>query len=87
MLVVKVEIHSYRTGKINLLGLITIGNIGGSEHRGDYDCKAYRKNAAYPIRTDSTKNIREGSVENHPRLSKPVWNLVFKALKSMGYDK
>lgn len=83
MIVIKVELHSAVTGQVKELSRVIIDNLGGTNSRGDYRCRSYRKGS--PL-YETTKNIvREGEVLNHARLAEPVLNLVAKALKVMGY--
>lgn len=60
------------------LAEVVIYNRGtGTHERGDYCVLSYRK---------GTKTVqREGTVENHPRLSQPVLTLLRKSLEAMGY--
>jgi len=89
MIVVKVELHSAITGHIINLGTAIIANVGGSETLGNYKAQAYRKGTEIETlyQRRDIKPIRNGSVENHKRLSEPVWNLVWKALGAMGYGE
>lgn len=83
MIVVRVELHSAITGQKIELARTVIDNIGGTRTKGDYRCRAYRKGSSlHPL---SKNVIREGEVKGHARLAEPVWNLVAKALTSMGY--
>lgn len=80
MIVIKVELHSAVTGKVSEIGRMTICNDGTSHDPeiGNYDIALMRKN---------TKDVcqRGGVVQGHRRLSLPIWSLVSKALKSVGY--
>ena len=82
MLKVTVELDVHGLGiKTIPLGVIEIWNDGlGTRERGNYGARAISKNGKPLMK-------RSGRVENHPRLSKPVWNLVYKILSSMGYNK
>lgn len=65
-----------------VLGIMEIANDGRSSSTkyGDYNGRILRK----PV----FKNIvREGRVENHNRISKPIWSLVAKMLNNMGYNE
>jgi hypothetical protein len=96
MIVVRVELHGARTGRVLELGTVIIDNVGGTDTRGDYRTRAYRKGTwarfmgyvqpapAWAL-VRKAKPSREGSVTNHPRLSAPIWTLVRKGLESMGY--
>lgn len=85
MIVVKVELHSYNTGKVTELGRMHISSDGGlaSDEVGNYDVKLGRKGqddeAIYQ------KPQRTGRVEGHRRLALSVWVLVAKALASVGF--
>ncbi len=86
MIVVKVELHSSRTGEITELSRVVIDlqQTNDSGTRGDYRCRSYRKGSAlHPL---DKSVIRSTNVFNHSRLGEPVLNLVAKALKGMGYD-
>lgn len=77
MIVVKVELHSARTGKVTELGMMTLSNQGGKldDKRGDYTVEVLRKGAAHIQRT--------GEVLNFPRKSYSIWRLVCRAIKSV----
>lgn len=80
MIVVKVELWSARTGKVSTLGIMRISNDGTSrdEEIGNYMGHVMRK----PTFTSIT---RTGIVEEHRRKSYPIWFLVAKMLRNMGY--
>lgn len=75
MILVKVELHSARTGKVTELGRMEISNVGGSKDdvRASYRVELMRKGT-----TDHVQ--RRGVVENYPKLSYPIWELVKRAL-------
>lgn len=76
MLVVKVELWPYGfESAAREIGRMTIANDGTSERRdrGSYDVKIMRKNT-----TDVVQ--QEKRVEDYPRLSYSVWELVKRAL-------
>lgn len=77
MIVVKIELHSARTGKVTPLGQMHISNTGHSHDpkRGDYDVEIFRKGS-------TTKVQRKGMVRDYPRLSYTVWELVKRALEA-----
>jgi hypothetical protein len=79
MLVVKIELHSARTGKVTELGRMQITNNGiESAHnpkRGEYDVEIMRKGS-------TTKVQRRGLVRDYPRLSYTVWELVRRSLEA-----
>lgn len=83
MLVVKVELHNANTGEVSEIGRAVIANDDtGTSRAGNYDVKqrdGEPSNAAIWTQPD-----REGRVEGHPR-AEPVWSLVAKALKSVGF--
>lgn len=56
------------------LGRMLIDNQGGTVKRGDYRVRVMRKGS-------ETKVLREGEVNNYPRLSYNIWRLVCRALK------
>lgn len=78
MIVVKVELHSARTGKVEELGRMVISNDGGSQtaSRSDYTARVCRKGS-----TDFMKPLRTGHVKDWPRLSYNVWRLVLRSLR------
>lgn len=84
MIVVKVELHSARTGEISELGRMIIANDGtGTGKRGNYNVKVGRKG-----QTDRElwhKPQRTGEVKDYPRLSLNIWHLVVRALLAAGY--
>jgi hypothetical protein len=79
MLVVKIELHSARTGKVTELGRMQITNNGiESAHnpkRGEYNVELFRKGS-------TTKVQRKGLVRDYPRLSYTVWELVRRSLEA-----
>jgi len=79
MIVVKVELHSARTGQVTELGRMVVSNNGGSQNaaRSDYTARVCRKGS-----TDFMKPLRTGEVKDWPRKSYNVWRLVTRALKS-----
>lgn len=87
MIVVKVELHSARTGDVTELGKMIIANDGtqGNGSVGDYDVKVGRKG-----QTDIQlwqKPQRVGKVLGHRRLALSIWTLVAKALHTVGHGK
>ena len=78
MLVIKVELHSVITGKVSEIARMHVWNKGnGTETRGHYGGAVFRKG--------SHKRLREGAVNDYPRKSLHVWNLIARMLKDMGY--
>src|SRR5687767_6591261 len=79
MILVKIELHSARTGKITTLGQMRISNDGiASSHnpkRGDYIVELFRKGS-------TTKVQRKALVRDYPRLSYTVWELVRRSLEA-----
>ncbi len=84
MVIVRVELHSARDGKVTELARMDISNIGGTRNSGDYAVQTNRGRDKDSL----AKRIaqREGKVLGHPRLSQHVWYLVAKALKALNYD-
>lgn len=86
MIIVKIELHSALTGLATEIGRMKITNRGirkqpfGTGTLGDYNVVLMRRGTLDVVQ-------REGSVLNHPRDVQPVWRLVMKALKSVGFDK
>jgi hypothetical protein len=79
VIVVKVELHSAVTGKVEEIGRTIIFNRGtGTKTHGDYEVNLMRRG------TKSTV-LRAGRIEQHPRLAQPVWALVKKALAAVGF--
>lgn len=84
MIPVKVELHSAITGKVTTLGQMLITNDGtGNKRLGNYDVLLSRRGRE--IRAANATPVRLGRVENHRRLSKPVWNLIAKSLRNLGF--
>lgn len=79
MIVVKIELHSARTGSVTPLGRMVISNDGGSPNaaRGDYTARVCRKGS-----TDFMKPLRTGHVKDWPRLSYNIWRLVLRSLQN-----
>lgn len=93
MIVVTVTLHSAIDGRKEVLAESIIYNDGsGTRTKGNYEAMAIRKGIDF--RDDKGKEagwlqkhiIRKGQVKGYNRVSDHVWNLVAKALKSMGYD-
>lgn len=84
MLVVKIELHSARTGEVKEIGRTIIANTGGTEERGDYVVKVGRgrRNNDFTNNRVWAMPVREGEVVGYPRLSYNVWRLVIRALLS-----
>ena len=94
MLVIKIELHSARTGKVDEIGRMLIANEGsGDAQRGDYSVHVLRRGSIKvapriseylgPLGAVKFKGTqRWGEVKNYPRLSYSVWRLVSRALRS-----
>jgi hypothetical protein len=76
VIVIKVELHSARTGKISQLGKMHISNDGTvlNQTRGNYNVEVLRKG--------SDRVARRGKVYDFPKASYNIWRLVFRALRS-----
>jgi hypothetical protein len=76
MIVVKVELHSARTGRVSELGRMHLSNQGGraDDSRGDYKVEVMRKGTLDKVQ-------RQGEVRNWPRKSYSIWLLVYRALQ------
>ena len=75
MIVIKIELHSARTGKVTELGRAMIHNTGGTVARGDYEAIVFQKNS-------ETRILRSGKVFNYPRQSYNMWRLIIRSLLS-----
>lgn len=100
MIVVRMELHSAVTGQVTELGQLVIANTGtGTRTKGNYEVRQSRKGKPFVKLPEGkidlsaydseayTKPVRGGHVQGHPRLTKPVWNLLYKALVALGHDK
>jgi len=75
MIKVKIELRSARTGKVESLGEIRITNDAtGTPLRGNYDVLKCGKNG---------RVLKVARVENHPRKSNTIFNLLRKALEAL----
>lgn len=81
MIVIKIELHSAITKKITVLGTAIIHNIGGTRDRGNYLVKVGNKKNLSLDRIFNNP-LREGEVNNYPRLSYNIWRLVIRSLLS-----
>lgn len=83
MIVVKIELHSARTGQVSQLGEMHISNDGittrEQDSHGSYNVELKRAPHFIP----NTKTV---TVENWPRHSRTVWQLVQRALNNL-YNK
>ena len=80
MLVLKLELHSARTGEIKEIGRTIIANVGGTNSKGDYICKVGRKSDTFSNKDVWKEPLRTGDVKAYPRLSYNVWRLVIRSL-------
>lgn len=80
MIILKIELHSAITGKVTEIGRMTIANDGTSREseKGNYIVKLMRKGTIDTV-------TRTGEVKDHRRLALPIWDLVSKALKAVGW--
>lgn len=87
MIIVRVELHSARTGDVTELARMKIANIGGTDDVCDYGCCTYYGRGEKMLtRSMQQKRVsKTGKVEGHRRKQLHVWHLVLKALLSMGY--
>jgi hypothetical protein len=89
VIIVKVELWSAIDGSKQELGRVVIDNIGGTNARGDYRCRALRGRSRLELEREMNRSPmkpqRTGIVTGHARLKEHVWNLVAKGLTSMGY--
>jgi len=67
------------------LARVLIANEGGTDTLGDYSCVSLHGRSKEQL--DRRVVQRRGTVNNHPRQTEHVLNLVAKALISMGYGK
>lgn len=66
------------------LGTIVIYNDGtGTRHRGNYVCKVYGDKANF--RDPRVKPLREGKLQDWPRNSRPIFELVIAGLNACNY--
>lgn len=90
MIIVNMDLHSARTGKPSKLGLIFIDNQRqyreGRTLYADYRVRAYPKSVSLEAALSGATPHRVAFVIHHPKHSKPVWNLMLKALKELGYE-
>lgn len=84
MLVVTVELHSAITTVKTVLARTIIHNVGTSANRkkADYAVAVGHKRNAENLQAVLSSPVREGKVEDYPRLSYNVWRLVIRALRS-----
>jgi hypothetical protein len=85
VILVRIELHSARTGRVEEIGRMIIANISGKgvgrfHKRADYKVMLLRRGLVDKVQ-------REGVVRDYPRLSYSVWRLVFRALKSVLHEE
>ena len=90
MIIINMDMLSGVTGKAFKLGLIFIDNQNqyreGNSVYADYRVRAYPKNISLQSALSGATPHRVAFVKRHPKHSKPVWNLMLKALKELGYE-
>ena len=80
MIVIRIELHSAKTGNITELGRTYITNDGkGSHRKRNYDVRVCRK-GKYDL--TNYKPLRIGRIEKFPSVSKNIWCLVIQCLLS-----
>jgi hypothetical protein len=88
MLVVKVELWPHGQGGTNVSTIATmvIANMGGTMTLGDYSA-VIAADGSQPSDPHAlfARFDRRAEIKGHPRLARPVWNLVSKALASLGF--
>lgn len=84
MIVVKVELHSARTGKVSVLGEAVISNVGGTKTVGKYRAELFQWNAA---RDGRGKTWKKGWIEGFPRLRLGPWDLLHRCLDAIVGDR
>jgi hypothetical protein len=83
MIVVRVELHSAVTGKVEELARMHICNEGGSNTLRDYGVYVLRGRSREAL--DRRHVHRTGKFGKFPSLRVHVWNLVLCALVAAGY--
>lgn len=84
MLMVRIELHHAKTHKVSEIAALTIGNVGGLEELGNYVVRLQAPPPSTPLGVRFPARV--GMVHGHARLTEPVWSLVAKALKSVGFE-
>lgn len=98
MIVVKVELWPRGNPEgAKLLGTAKISNIGGSLTKGDYDCilcdsieipeEAIEAYKLLFYAKNGKRVWKECTVEKFPRKNLLVWDLIYRALRSMIGDR
>ena len=75
-LVLKMELHSARTGEVTELSTAIITNISGPGRRADYRVRLCGTGR------NSRRVWREGFIQDYPRLSLSPWNLVLRCVQA-----
>jgi hypothetical protein len=85
MLVVRIELHSARTGKVTEIGRTYISNVTGvhGSKLSDYRVRVCRKKSL----AFTNNPLRWGEVKGYPRLRLNVWKLVIRGLLSAFPDE
>lgn len=84
MLIVRVELHSAITGETTEIARMMIANDGrGTETRGNYNAVTYTGRTKADL--DKERWCRTGYVNNWPRKTRHVWELVMVCLHGCGY--
>lgn len=85
MIIVKVELWSAVTGRVQEIARMEICNEGThmNPRRGNYIIRTLRGRDAEALGRRTTQ--KETTIENWPRLALHVWNLVAVSLRNMGY--
>ena len=84
MIVVRVELWSANTGRRTEIARMHLTNVSGTGSRRSYDAATFRGRSAEALAKREPQ--RKGRVTNFPSESVHVWNLIRKALASMGYN-
>lgn len=85
MLVVRLELHSANTGEVSELGRMIVANVGGTDETGEYEVRlALSASSSQELLDDKTRD-RLGKVSGYPRMTQHAWDLIAKALASVGY--
>lgn len=86
MIVIKVELHSARTGRVTTLGQAIITNEGTNPdpRRGDYKLSIGRKQDAEAgnLRAIITRPSRTAEVKEFPRHSYTIWRMILRLLRA-----
>jgi hypothetical protein len=92
VIIIRVELWSAVSGERTELARMVVDNIGGTVQRRDYRCRTLRGRSEEAL-TKAMLSLpkgghqRTGFVRGHASLREHVWNLVAKALGSMGYGQ